>query len=133
MATRQAIGARAGQLASQLLSESLILALLGGVLGILAAPFVYDALVVTDREEIERLLARAERALEARDAAAVLECLAPQFRSTADRLSGETLAEFEATPSPDETSHEDNRDTRFLRVNDQKIRVLYLENLPRDR
>jgi len=45
--------------------------------------------------------------------------------------SGDYSLRFEATPFPEETSHEDNRATRFLRVSDQQIRVLYLEDLPR--
>lgn len=45
--------------------------------------------------------------------------------------AGDYSLRFEVSPFPEETSHEDNRATRFLRVNDQKIRVLYLENIPR--
>ena len=45
--------------------------------------------------------------------------------------AGDYNLRFEVSPFPEETSHEDNRATRFLRVNDQKIRVLYLENVPR--
>jgi uncharacterized membrane protein len=45
--------------------------------------------------------------------------------------AGDYSLRFETPTFPEETSQEDNRDTRFLRVNDQKIRVLYLENVPR--
>ena len=45
--------------------------------------------------------------------------------------AGDWSLRFESRPLPEETSREDNRATRFLRVNDEKIRVLYLEDLPR--
>ncbi len=44
---------------------------------------------------------------------------------------GDYTLRFSADPLPEETSHEDNVDTRFLRVEDQRIRVLYVEDLPR--
>lgn len=45
--------------------------------------------------------------------------------------AGDYALRFEVSSFPEETSLDDNRDTRFLRVNDEKIRVLYLEDLPR--
>ena len=45
--------------------------------------------------------------------------------------AGDWTLRFEVTSLPAETSHEDNQEIRFLRVNDEKIRVLYIEDLPR--
>lgn len=47
------------------------------------------------------------------------------------REAGDWTLRFELAPLPDETQLDDNRDTRFLRVNDEKIRVLYVEERPR--
>ena len=47
------------------------------------------------------------------------------------REAGDYKLKFKVTQFPEETSHEDNVDIRFLRVNDEKIRVLYLEDMPR--
>ena len=44
---------------------------------------------------------------------------------------GDWTLRFELGGLPEETSSEDNTDTRFLRVNDERIRVLYIEALPR--
>jgi hypothetical protein len=44
---------------------------------------------------------------------------------------GDYSLRFEVSSFPEETTIEDNRDMRFLRVNDEKIRVLYLEDIPR--
>lgn len=44
---------------------------------------------------------------------------------------GDYTLQFAVTKLPEETSHEDNVAIRFLRVSDQKIRVLYIEDLPR--
>ncbi|MEM7204275.1 MAG: hypothetical protein AAF628_28710 [Planctomycetota bacterium] len=44
---------------------------------------------------------------------------------------GDYTLRFEAAPFPEETSHEDNVATRFLRVDDQRIRVLYIDDVPR--
>lgn len=45
--------------------------------------------------------------------------------------AGDYSLRFEISSFPEETTIEDNRDIRFLRVNDEKIKVLYLEDLPR--
>jgi hypothetical protein len=45
--------------------------------------------------------------------------------------SGDWTLRFVLAPLPEESQHDDNTDTRFLRVNDERIRVLYLEDLPR--
>ena len=45
--------------------------------------------------------------------------------------AGDYTLRFRVTEFPEETSLEDNVDLRFLRVNDEKIRVLYLEDVPR--
>ena len=47
------------------------------------------------------------------------------------QVAGDYRLRFKVTEFPEETSLEDNVDIRFLRVNDEKIRVLYLEDLPR--
>jgi uncharacterized membrane protein len=44
--------------------------------------------------------------------------------------AGDYTLRFEVSPQDGETTLEDNRDTRFLRVNDEKIRVLFLADLP---
>jgi len=44
---------------------------------------------------------------------------------------GDWTLRFEVTSLPEETTAEDNVDTRFLRVTDERIRVLYLEKGPR--
>jgi uncharacterized membrane protein len=45
--------------------------------------------------------------------------------------AGDWTLRFEVTALPEETTTEDNVDVRFLRVSDQRIRVLYLEGFPR--
>lgn len=45
--------------------------------------------------------------------------------------SGDWSLKFAVTEIPEETSFQDNADNRFLRVNDEKIRVLYLDDVPR--
>ncbi|MCA8943536.1 MAG: hypothetical protein KDB80_13310 [Planctomycetes bacterium] len=45
--------------------------------------------------------------------------------------AGDWVLKFAVSELPEETSHEDNTATRFLRVDDEKIRVLYLEGPPR--
>ena len=45
--------------------------------------------------------------------------------------AGDYSLRFEVSSFPEETSLEDNQDTRFLRVNDEKIRVLYIDDWPR--
>ena len=47
------------------------------------------------------------------------------------REAGDWTLRFQLEALPDETQLDDNQDTRFLRVNDQKIRVLYIEERPR--
>ncbi|MBK8978235.1 MAG: hypothetical protein IPM29_20210 [Planctomycetes bacterium] len=44
---------------------------------------------------------------------------------------GDYTLKFEVDALPDETSREDNEAIRFLRIDDTKIRVLYIEDLPR--
>lgn len=44
---------------------------------------------------------------------------------------GDYTLRFAVTELPDETNFEDNEDFRFLRVNDEKIRVLYIDDVPR--
>ncbi|MCA8957714.1 MAG: hypothetical protein KDC87_16685, partial [Planctomycetes bacterium] len=44
---------------------------------------------------------------------------------------GDYTLRFKVTEFPEETSLDDNVDVRFLRVNDEKIRVLYVEDIPR--
>ena len=45
--------------------------------------------------------------------------------------AGDWSLKFSVQELPEETSYEDNSDVRFLRVNDERIRVLFLEDLPR--
>ena len=45
--------------------------------------------------------------------------------------AGDWTLRFEVTALPEETTADDNVDTRFLRVADERIRVLYLEGFPR--
>lgn len=45
--------------------------------------------------------------------------------------AGDWTLRFSLSPLPEESQVDDNEDTRFLRVNDEKIRVLYLEEKPR--
>lgn len=45
--------------------------------------------------------------------------------------AGDWTLRFHLAPLPEESQSDDNEDTRFLRVNDERIRVLYLEDLPR--
>ncbi len=45
--------------------------------------------------------------------------------------AGDHTLRFEVDRLPEETSFEDNRVTRFLRIEDETIRVLYIENVPR--
>lgn len=44
---------------------------------------------------------------------------------------GDWTLRFQLQPLPEESQTDDNQDTRFLRVNDEKIRVLYVESRPR--
>lgn len=44
---------------------------------------------------------------------------------------GDWTLRFEVTSLPEETTAEDNVDTRFLRVTDERIRVLYIDGRPR--
>ncbi len=44
---------------------------------------------------------------------------------------GDYTLRFKSSSFPEETSLEDNVDTRFLRVNDERIRVLYIDDVPR--
>ncbi len=44
---------------------------------------------------------------------------------------GDYTLRFKSSSFPEETSDEDNVDTRFLRVNDERIRVLYIDDAPR--
>ncbi|MBL9076540.1 MAG: VWA domain-containing protein [Planctomycetes bacterium] len=45
--------------------------------------------------------------------------------------AGDWTLKFTLAPLPEESQADDNEDTRFLRVNDEKIRVLYIEERPR--
>ena len=45
--------------------------------------------------------------------------------------AGDWTLRFSLQPLPEESQLDDNEDTRFLRVNDEKIRVLYVEERPR--
>ena len=45
--------------------------------------------------------------------------------------AGDWTLRFTVENLPEETSHEDNTATRFLRVNDEKIRVLFIDDVPR--
>lgn len=45
--------------------------------------------------------------------------------------AGDWTLRFALAPLPEESQLDDNEDTRFLRVNDEKIRVLYVEDKPR--
>ena len=45
--------------------------------------------------------------------------------------AGDWTLRFALQPLPEESQVDDNEDTRFLRVNDEKIRVLYIEERPR--
>ncbi|MBX3463346.1 MAG: VWA domain-containing protein [Planctomycetes bacterium] len=45
--------------------------------------------------------------------------------------AGDWTLRFTLAPLPEESQVDDNEDTRFLRVNDEKIRVLYVEERPR--
>jgi hypothetical protein len=45
--------------------------------------------------------------------------------------AGDWTLRFQIAPLPEESQQDDNQDTRFLRVNDERIRVLYIEDLPR--
>ncbi|GAB4141001.1 MAG: hypothetical protein Fur0037_07710 [Planctomycetota bacterium] len=47
------------------------------------------------------------------------------------REAGDWTLRFRVDPLPGETQTDDNEDVRFLRVNDEKIRVLYVEERPR--
>jgi hypothetical protein len=44
---------------------------------------------------------------------------------------GDWTLRFRLEPLPEESQTDDNEDVRFLRVNDEKIRVLYLDDRPR--
>ena len=45
--------------------------------------------------------------------------------------AGDWTLRFEVTALPEETTTDDNVDTRFLRVTDERIKVLYVEGFPR--
>ena len=45
--------------------------------------------------------------------------------------AGDWTLRFQLAPLPEESQTDDNTDTRFLRVNDEKIRVLFIDDLPR--
>jgi hypothetical protein len=45
--------------------------------------------------------------------------------------AGDWTLRFSLSPLPEESQVDDNEDVRFLRVNDEKIRVLYIEEKPR--
>jgi hypothetical protein len=45
--------------------------------------------------------------------------------------AGDWTLRFSLQPLPEESQVDDNQDIRFLRVNDEKIRVLYIEERPR--
>jgi hypothetical protein len=45
--------------------------------------------------------------------------------------AGDWTLRFRVATLPEESQHDDNEDTRFLRVNDERIRVLYVEERPR--
>lgn len=45
--------------------------------------------------------------------------------------AGDWTLRFHLAPLPEESQVDDNEDTRFLRVNDERIRVLYIEERPR--
>jgi hypothetical protein len=45
--------------------------------------------------------------------------------------AGDWTLRFQLSPQPEESQLDDNTDTRFLRVNDERIRVLYVEDEPR--
>jgi len=47
------------------------------------------------------------------------------------REAGDWTLRFQLAPLPEESQVDDNTDVRFLRVNDEKIRVLYVEERPR--
>ncbi len=51
------------------------------------------------------------------------------FRAFED--AGDWTLRFEVTALPEETTTDDNVDVRFLRVNDERIRVLYVDGYPR--
>ncbi|MCR9245580.1 MAG: VWA domain-containing protein [bacterium] len=46
------------------------------------------------------------------------------------REAGDWTLKFKLAPQEDESQLDDNEDVRFLRVNDERIRVLYIEDLP---
>jgi hypothetical protein len=45
--------------------------------------------------------------------------------------AGDWTLRFRLAPSPDETQLDDNEDVRFLRVEDERIRVLFIDDRPR--
>lgn len=45
--------------------------------------------------------------------------------------AGDWSLKFSVTELPEETSFQDNTDSRFLRVNNEKIRVLFIDDVPR--
>ncbi|MEZ5963500.1 MAG: glutamine amidotransferase [Planctomycetota bacterium] len=45
--------------------------------------------------------------------------------------AGDWTLRFEVTALPEETTADDNVDTRFLRVSDERVRVLYVDSKPR--
>ncbi|MEY4830649.1 MAG: hypothetical protein RLZZ562_2445 [Planctomycetota bacterium] len=55
----------------------------------------------------------------------------PVRLSCAFEEAGDWTLRFSLAAMPEESQSDDNADTRFLRVNDERIRVLYLEDLPR--
>ena len=56
---------------------------------------------------------------------------APVRLSHAFEEAGDWTLRFALAPLPEESQVDDNQDVRFLRVNDERIRVLYIEDLPR--
>ncbi len=51
--------------------------------------------------------------------------------SHAFQEAGDYTLRFEVSSLPEETSFEDNQELRFLRVNDEKIQVLFIDDMPR--
>ncbi|MFK7742351.1 MAG: hypothetical protein AB8H80_18705 [Planctomycetota bacterium] len=72
-----------------------------------------------------------------RPLASATDVLPPPGESTRVRMShafeeaGDWTLKFVLRPLPEESQLDDNEDIRFLRVNDERIRVLYVEDKPR--
>lgn len=87
------------------------------------------------RAQVELLGARDGGAF--RTLATSADVLPPRGESTRLRLThafeeaGDWTLKFVLAPLPDESQLDDNEDIRFLRVNDERIRVLYVEDKPR--